>query len=160
MMGYFDPTTAEIGDTLYLSTPRGWNTYDVSEWTVTRKTQSGQIVCKHGEREMRLTRRGRIVGQDTWSRISFVSAEHAAELRAEAARHEKFQEIERRAEDVMNAARKRDAEKLTAAFAALEVSLNNTAPDASPSASSAPAAVAVPSTSALATDGADRGDAG
>lgn len=121
---WLDLSKTEVGDTLYLASPSGWCSYDVTEWTVARKTKSGQIVCRRGEREMRLTARGRIIGAGHWSRERFVSAETAAEMRAENAERERFHKIKRLAEAVAKAARDQDSEALRDAFAALAQGLD------------------------------------
>jgi hypothetical protein len=113
---YYNPATAEVGDTLYLASPFGWDSHEVTEWVVTRKTPKGQLVCTNGFRELRLSASGRIVGEQRWSRTSFVAPEAAVELRAERAKRDLWQAVASAAEALEKAARHRTVADAKAAF--------------------------------------------
>lgn len=82
-MGRVDFSALEVGDVMFLSYPIGWSDYGVEEYTVTRITPKGQITCESGNDKLKVSPQGRIFGSGTWDKRYFVTAENAAELRAQ-----------------------------------------------------------------------------
>ncbi len=121
----FDPANYSVGSTIYVSNKRGWSSYDVAEYTVTRVTPGGQLVAERRLRDdytdtIRVNKHGNIAGERDHYRRSIVSAEDATELRADARREDAWRKIQVCGEGIEKVARSKDREALTAAIADLD----------------------------------------
>lgn len=123
MASRFDPAACKVGDTIYLA-EGSWEVRTVSEYAVAKITPGGQIVAERQLRPdytstIRINKHGNIVGDGGWSRRSIVTADDAAEIRAEAEQRTAWLNVRDCAVLIDKAGRNRDVEALDQAIALL-----------------------------------------
>jgi hypothetical protein len=114
-MSPFDPHSYTIGDPIYVSYPRGWNAYGAIRYIVKRITAKGQITASNERREIRITARGRVVGQSGYHTDFIVTAEQAQRYAQEAREDARWNAIRDAGTAIERAGRTKDAEALRVA---------------------------------------------
>lgn len=116
----FNPADYPVGAAIFVSYSVGWATHDVDRYIVKRITPAGQIVAtrKRGEDEIeiRVNKRGNIVGDGSYGRRNIVGEEEAREIRKEARLRRAWRIASQCAEKVEEAARLRDDTGFAEAF--------------------------------------------
>ena len=115
----------KVGDPMFLAEGNGWSSYRVTEYTVAKISPKGQITCKAGASEIRVTPRGSIIGDTSYSRRSFVTSTHANELQREALQLEWFNSIRKICATLDKASRQKDFIDVLAAFNTLEQAIKD-----------------------------------
>ena len=119
MIDRVDYAALKVGDTMHLAESYGWSSNRITEYTVVKISPKGQITCRAGASEIRLTPRGSIIGDSSYSRRHFVTAKQAQEIRQEAREQEWFRSIRSFAKKLDDGARLNDMDETIAAFDAL-----------------------------------------
>jgi hypothetical protein len=115
MIFWYNPDDYQVGSTIFVRQPSGWSSWVVKEFTVSKKTPSGQIVAG----PYRINARGRFIGGGERSRLVICSAEEAAEIRAEGRLEAIWNTIRLAGRAIETAAAKQDADALAEALIAL-----------------------------------------
>jgi hypothetical protein len=120
----FDPAEYPVGATVYVA-GGGWGVRRVSRYTVKRVTPSGMVIASRKiredyEDEIRINNRGSIIGEGRgYHGRTVINETDAKELRKESLRHDAWNAVRDRADDVAKAARNKDEGALAKAFEGL-----------------------------------------
>jgi hypothetical protein len=117
---YFDPASYQAGSAIYIA-QGGWSP-SVAQYVVKKVTPSGQIVahmCGNEASEIRINKRGNIVGEGSYGRRCVVGLEEAIEIRKDLAIKHAWNCAAVAGEAIEKAARNRNEAALADAMKAL-----------------------------------------
>lgn len=117
--------TYSVGDTIHIQFPRGWSAHGVRSYKVVKLTPGGQIVARLNDHEIRVNKRGVIIGGNRSELV--VSDERAKEIREEVRRDNVWLQISGAVADLGKAARAQDRETALELVSVIEARLNGEA---------------------------------